>query len=109
MEIRTIGFVIIANHVNLAKEGGNIQANCSTYKGRNGTVKSVQLRRTGQYTKCVQYDFKCSSAVKYPLPSIQMCPIVSNISFSVKKLKANFFKFLYLLDKKTFTHIPNPT
>ena len=31
------------------------------FKGRNSTVKSSKLSWTGQYKKCVQYDFKFTS------------------------------------------------
>ena len=31
------------------------------YKGRNSTVHSIQLTWTGQYKKCVQYDFRFTS------------------------------------------------
>ena len=30
-------------------------------KGRNSAVQSIHLRWTGQYKKCVQYNFKCTS------------------------------------------------
>ena len=34
-------------------------------KGRNGSVKSIPLRWTGQYKKGVQYDFKSTSDCIY--------------------------------------------
>ena len=70
------------------------------HKGRNSAVKSIQSSWTGQYEKCVQYDFKFTSVYSKPWP-LSSGPkniyIYKRLQETFCTKSVNFYIFLWIL------------
>ena len=61
------------------------------HKGRNGAVKSIQVRLAGQYKKCVQYGFKFTPVYGLSINLANMyTPLNSQWNDFLVQIKSNF-------------------